>query len=151
MTTTDTSERGLERLICTTLTGHACDPPEAGQVPEPQSVSAGATWHAGNPHDYDREFCVDRRQLTSFLQATQPTTADSLALDENSPTRRRFLARLQGEVSKRGTIDVLRHGVKHGAHDLELFYGTPSAGNPHAQEQFEQNRFHRHPAAPLQP
>ena len=24
MTTTDTSERGLERLICTALTGHLC-------------------------------------------------------------------------------------------------------------------------------
>ena len=141
MTTTDTSERGLERLICTALTGHPCDLPEAGQVPEPQSISTGVGWNAGNPHDYDREFCVDRRQLTSFLQATQPATADSLALDEDSPTQRKFLARLQGEVSKRGTIDVLRHGVKHGAHDLELFYGTPSAGNPQARERFEQNRF----------
>ncbi len=28
--TTDTSERGLERLICTALTGHACDPPQPG-------------------------------------------------------------------------------------------------------------------------
>ena len=25
--TTDTSERGLERLICTALTGHPCNPP----------------------------------------------------------------------------------------------------------------------------
>ena len=58
-----------------------------------------------------------------------------------APTRRKFLARLQGEVSKRGTVDVLRHGIKHGAHSLELFYGTPSAGNPQAQERFEQNRF----------
>ena len=64
-----------------------------------------------------------------------------LALDEDGPTRRKFLARLQGEISKRGTIDVLRHGIKHGAHDLGLFYGTPSAGNPQAQERFEQNRF----------
>ena len=139
--TTDTTERGLERLICTALVGHPCDPPEGGQVPERHAVSGGVAWKVGNPHDYDREFCVDRRQLTSFLQATQPTTADSLTLDENSPTRRMFLARLQGEVSKRGTIDVLRHGVKHGAHDLELFYGTPSAGNTQAQERFEQNRF----------
>ena len=30
----DTSERGLERLICTTLTGHACDPPKLGMVAE---------------------------------------------------------------------------------------------------------------------
>ena len=28
--TTDTSERGLERLICKALAGHPCDPPEAG-------------------------------------------------------------------------------------------------------------------------
>ncbi len=55
--------------------------------------------------------------------------------------RRKFLARLHGEISKRGAIDVLRHGVRHGAHGLELFYGTPSAGNPQAQERFEQNRF----------
>ncbi len=26
--TTDTSEKGLERLICTALTGTACDPPQ---------------------------------------------------------------------------------------------------------------------------
>ena len=62
-------------------------------------------------------------------------------MDEDGPTRRNFLARLQGEISKRGIIDVLRHGVKHGAHDLSLFYGTPSAGNPQAQERFAQNRF----------
>ena len=36
---------------------------------------------------------------------------------------------------------MLRHGIKHGSHSLELFYGTPSAGNPQAQERFEQNRF----------
>ena len=48
---------------------------------------------------------------------------------------------LQGEISKRGIIDVLRNGVKHGAHSLELFYGTPSAENEKARELFEQNRF----------
>ena len=62
-------------------------------------------------------------------------------MSEASPTRRRFLARLQGEITKRGTIDVLRHGIKHEAHNLDLFYGTPSADNPEAQERFKQNRF----------
>ena len=64
-----------------------------------------------------------------------------LELDEDSPPRRKFLARLQGEISKRSTIDILRHGLKHGPHDLALFYGTPSAGNVQAQERFKQNRF----------
>ena len=141
MATTDTTERGLERLICTALAGHACDPPRAGQVSEPHAGYGGVGWSCGNPHDYDRESCVDRVQLAEFLRATQPEVADSLALDENGPTRRKFLARLQGEITKRGTIDVLRHGIKHGAHHLELFYGTPSPGNEQARERFEQNRF----------
>ena len=93
------------------------------------------------PRDYDREHCVDLVQLSTFLRATQPEAAESLGLSEDSPARRRFLARLQGEISKRGTIDVLRHGIKHGAHDLDLFYGTPSAGNARAEERFAQNRF----------
>src|SRR5205814_10018754 len=60
---------------------------------------------------------------------------------QDGPTRRKFLARLQGEISKRGVIDVLRHGVKHGPQQMDLFYGTPSPGNPAAAERYAQNRF----------
>jgi len=139
--TTDTTERGLERLICTALTGYPCDPPAAGGVREPAAGYGGVGWLCGDPSDYDREYCVDLAQLAAFLRTTQPAAAESLALDEDGPTRRKFLARLQGAVSKRGTIDVLRHGVKHGAHHVDLFYGTPSAENEKAKVLFEQNRF----------
>ena len=139
--TTDTSERGLERLICTALTGYPCDPPAAGTVAEASAGYGGVGWCCGNPHDYDREYCVDLAQLAAFLRATRPEAAESLALSEDGPTRRKFLARLQGEIARRGTIDVLRHGIRHGAHDLDLFYGAPSAGNEAARERFEQNRF----------
>ncbi len=139
--TTDTSERGLERLICTALAGHPCEPPAAGTVAEPPAGYGGVGWSGGNFRDYDREYCVDLVQLSAFLHSTQPKAAASLGLSEDSPTRRKFLARLQGEISKRGTIDVLRRGIKHQAHDLELFYGKPSSGNEKAQECFFQNRF----------
>ncbi len=138
---TDTSERGLERLICTALAGHPCEPPATGTVAEPPAGYGGVGWSDGNFHDYDREYCVDLVQLSAFLRATQPKAAESLGLSSDSPTRRKFLARLQGEISKRGSIDVLRHGIDHGPHHLALFYGTPSAGNQKAQERFEQNRF----------
>lgn len=36
---------------------------------------------------------------------------------------------------------MLRKGIKHGAHDLELFYGTPTPGNTKAEERFACNRF----------
>ncbi len=32
--TTDTTERGLERLICTALAGHPCDPPGGEGIAE---------------------------------------------------------------------------------------------------------------------
>ena len=95
---TDTSERGLERLICTALAGPPCDPPTEGKVAEARPGYGGGGWSSGNPHDYDREFCVDRRQRAAFLHAAQPDIAELLALNENGPTRRKFLARLQGDA-----------------------------------------------------
>ena len=154
--TTDTTERGLERLICTALTGLPCDPPRDNALteipPSQKQVTfdelgktavpyGGVGWLCGSPNDYDREYCIDLEQLSTFLRATQPETAGSLSLDEDGPTRRKFLARLEREIAKRGIIDVLRKGIKHGAHDLDLFYGTPSPGNEKALERYGMNRF----------
>ena len=139
--TTDTSEHGLESLICTALTGESCAPPAASEVREPAPGYGGVGWSCGSYQHYDREFCVDRAQLAAFLDITQPEAAEAFAFDTDGPTRRRFLARLQGEIAKRGTIDVLRKGIRHGAHEVALFYGTPSPGNNEARERFEQNRF----------
>lgn len=144
MTAADTSEAGLETLICRTLTGTDCLPRPAGTpafVAETPASYGGVGWLPGDPADYDREYCVDLVQLTAFLRATQPKVADALDLDHDSPTRRKFLARLQGEVSKRGVVDVLRNGVQHGPHHIELFYGTPSPGNAQARALYAQNRF----------
>ncbi len=120
---TDLSEKGLETLIVD------------------QMVSSDGGWLGGDPKDYEREYAVDLAQLSSFLRATQPDTAEALDLDHDGPTRRKFLARLQGEVTKRGVIDVLRKGIKHGAHNVDLFYGTPSTGNLPAKERYAANRF----------
>ena len=138
--TTDTSEQGLERRICTVLTGAPCDVPQAGMAGE-RPASYGAGWIGGDPRDYDRGYCVDRVQLFAFLRATQPKVAEALDLGSDSPTRRQFLARLQGQISKRGTIDVIRKGLKHGPHQIDVFYGTPSPENEKAQQLYRQNRF----------
>jgi len=139
--TTDTSERGLERLICTALTGAPCDPGVPANRVQQRPATYAAGWICGAPEEYDREYCVDLAQLATFLRETQPEVCEALDLGTDGPTRRNFLARLQGETAKRGTIDVLRHGLKHGPHHIDLFYGTPSPGNTKAAERFAANRF----------
>ncbi len=123
--TTDTSEKGLESLICAALTA----PPDGGG------------WLQGDPTDYDREHCVDLTQLAAFISETQPEVAPALDLEQDSPTRRKFLARLQGEITRRGTISILRQGIKHGPHQIDLFYGAPSRGNERARILYGKNRF----------
>ena len=131
----DTSERGLERLICEALTGSTCDPgAEAGCHSE-------VGWACGSPGDYDREYCVDLGQLSAFLSDTQPGVAEALALEDGSAVRRKFLQRLSKEVTKRGIVDVLRNGLRHGPYQIDLFYGTPSPGNTTAAERYRANRF----------
>jgi len=140
MPTTDTSETGLETLIVASLTGAT---PDASL---PHSIRESSTYRIsgyvqGNPADYDRSYAVDLAKLTEFLRATQPAVIDALGLEEDSPTRRKFLGRLQGEITKRGVIDLLRKGVKHGPVDLTLFYGTPTPGNTKAAELHRANIF----------
>jgi len=144
MPVSDTSEAGLERLICRTLTGSDCEPYSHISdmiIAEPNYAYGGSGWIAGNSSYYDREYCVDLFQLSTFLQDTQPEIADAVDIKNDSPTRRQFLARLQGEISKRGVIDILRNGIKHGPYDINLFYGTPSPGNETAKKLYELNRF----------
>ena len=119
---TDTSEKGLEALIVGHMTG-------------------GGGWIAGTSDDYDRGYAVDLAQLAAFIEATQPGLVEALGLGSDGPRRQKFLARLQGEITKRGVIDVLRKGVKHDAHSIELFYGTPTPGNVKAEERYAANQF----------
>jgi len=140
--TTDTSEKGLESLIVAAMTGATepspCPSDEVCEPPLPFDIPC---WIQGDSGDYDRGYAIDLFQLRRFLQTTQPLVVPSLDLNSDSPTRQKFLARLQGEITKRGTIDVLRNGIKHGPHHIDLFYVIPSPDNARAIERFQQNRF----------
>jgi type I restriction enzyme, R subunit len=138
---TDTSEKGLESLIVEQMTGTAAAPAGSGFAEAPEPFVGMHNWLLGNPADYDRAWTADVAQLRTFLVATQPHLVDAFDLASDSPVRQKFLARLQGEIGKRGVIDVLRRGIKHGPHEAMLFYGTPSPGNRKATERFAANRF----------
>ena len=118
---TNVKEEGLESLIFNAMTSFG--------------------WIAGKSTDYNREYAVDLTQLAAFLEATQEQTAAALQLATECPERRKFLAHLQGEITRRGTIDVLRKGIKYGKFVIDLFYGTPSPENLKAVARHAENRF----------
>lgn len=135
---TDTSERGLEDLIVAALTAGV----DSGTgVDDATGLYGSGGWILGHWRDYEREYAVDLVQLSDFLQATQPQISEVAQLGEDGPARRKFLARLQGEITRRGVVEVLRHGIKHGQHHADLFYGTPTPGNTKAEDRFAANRF----------
>ena len=140
--TTDTTEKGLELIIVRAMTGITQDLVSAHVATETAApVADGTGWLLGDAKHYDRDYCVDLVQLRGFLGATQEELVDALGLEADGPTRRKFLTRLEGEIARRGTVDVLRKGIKHGPHHLDLFYGAPSPDNPKAAERFACNRF----------
>lgn len=122
MKPTDTSEKELESLITRSLVN------EAGYA-------------QGDPKDYDQDHALDRIKLNEFLLTTQPIVVKQLAIDGEGIKLQQFLSRLQGEIAKRGVIDILRKGIEHGPAHVDLFYGTPSPNNPKAADLFAANIF----------
>lgn len=117
----DTSEKALETILVEGLCARG--------------------WNEGRSSDYAPAFGLDLDQLTQFLHDTQPDVAGALDLDPSTAAGLKSLSRIQGGITRRGVIDVLRNGIKHGQHDIVLFYGTPSKGNAKSAELFAKNRF----------
>jgi type I restriction enzyme R subunit len=141
VSTTDTSEKGLESLIIAAMTGAANGEETEGVVADVSGTYGIKRWIQGDSTNYEPDYALDLVQLTAFFRATQPDLVESFDLENASPNRHKFLSRIQGEITRRGIIDVLRNGVKHGPHQVDLFYGTPSQGNLKAAERYAQNRF----------
>ena len=122
MSVTDTKEKGLEALIVDWLRNQN-------------------GYEQGLPNEYNKDYAIDEVRLFRFLNATQPEEMAKLQVDSSEIKRKQFLDRLQGEIAKRGIIDVLRKGVSIYPASLVMFYMTPSEQNKKAAELFAQNIF----------
>ena len=119
---TNTKENGLESLIVKWLVDHN-------------------GYEQGTNEDYNRDYAIDETRLFRFLQDTQPDAVEKLGIFKADIKKQQFLNRLQGEIAKRGIIDVLRKGVKVYPANLIMFYLTPSENNTKAKEMFTKNIF----------
>lgn len=98
-------------------------------------------YEQGTNIDYNRDYAVDETRLFRFLQDTQPDSLTKLGVFKSEIKKKQFLNRLQGEIAKRGIIDVLRNGVKVYPASLIMFYLTPTENNFKAKELYEKNIF----------
>lgn len=122
MSFTNTKESGLEALIVKWLVEQN-------------------DYEQGTNADYNRDYAIDETRLFRFLQDTQPDSLDKLGVFKSEIKKNQFLNRLQGEIAKRGIIDVLRNGVKVYPASLIMFYLTPTENNAKAKEMYEKNIF----------
>ncbi|HPT87338.1 MAG TPA: type I restriction endonuclease subunit R [Bacillota bacterium] len=119
---TNTRESGLEILIVDWLVNHN-------------------GYEQGTNADYNREYAIDETRLFRFLQDTQPDSMEKLGVFKADLKKKQFLNRLQGEIAKRGVVDVLRNGIKIYPVDLIMFYLTPTENNVKARVMHEKNIF----------
>lgn len=118
----NTKEDGLETIIVDWLVKHN-------------------GYEQGTNADYNKEYAIDETRLFRFLADTQPDEMEKLAVFKSEQKKRTFLNRLQGELAKRGIIDVLRNGIKVYPADLIMFYLTPNENNETAKSLYAQNIF----------
>lgn len=94
--------------------------------------------------DFDVDRALDTAELFSFIGTTQPEAWNRLLALHGGQTetaQRAFTARLTHELDRRGTVDVLRHGVVDLGVTIRLVFFRPaSAMSPEASERYAKNR-----------
>ena len=92
---------------------------------------------------YSRELCLHLTSLFDFVTTTQPQTWAKLVKQyggNDKLAREQFSLRLATEISKRGSLDVLRKGVSDHGCKFELAYFRPETSlNPTHQQHYNAN------------
>jgi type I restriction enzyme R subunit len=143
MSPTDLSEISLELQIMADLTGIEPEVIRAAgnQIAETIPAPYDTDWTIGYANDFDRALGIDTRQLFDFLEATQPKVVAELGIGIPGNARQNFLQRLADAILSKGVLTVLRGGLKHYQHTVQLYYPLPTPGNETAAARFRQNRF----------
>ncbi|MFN0153435.1 MAG: type I restriction endonuclease subunit R [Gaiella sp.] len=87
-------------------------------------------YRKGDPRTLDRGLGLDPAELLAFVAATQVEAWARLTAlhGGDEPARAGFLRRVAAEIDERGTVDVLRHGVKDLGVDVRLMSLRPAHG-----------------------
>ena len=144
------SENSLEQTIEAALLAGGPDAPREAERPVRESA-AGEFLRGGylkrQPSDYDRAVCLDTGLALDFIYATQPKEWTKFkkqygnGVDYND-AKQKLVQRLDHDIRARGTLDVLRKGIKANGCKFRLAYFRPASGlNEALQQLYNANLF----------
>jgi len=91
-------------------------------------------------NNYDKNYAIDVNCLFNFLETTQEKQMNRLKGIYKANYRSKILSNLDRELKTRGSIDVLKHGIKDFGVKLELAYFKPPTDlNPDQYILYKQN------------
>lgn len=150
----DTSEKNFEEAIEQALLAGGPDALDVAKSKVGESRASYATgigtnlwgesrgFHRHKPEDYNKELCLIPDDVFNFLFATQVKEWKKFEQQYGKEAKDKFLQRLAAEIKTRGTLDVLRKGLKANGCAFKLAYFRPSTGlNPETQQLYEANIF----------
>lgn len=128
----DISERSLEEAIeAALIQGTQQAVPGgagfAGEAPAPFVGQPGGYRRRGS-EEYDRPLCLLPRDVADFVLATQPKEWERLKQHYGAAVKEQFVKRVAAETERRGTLDVLRQGIKDSGCKFRVAYFRPASG-----------------------
>ena len=100
-------------------------------------------WIEGDPVEYSRSLGLVPHEVVRFVEVTQPTEWQKLISLHGGAGQAadKFTRRLASEITARGTVDVLRRGVKDLGVTVKLAFFAPAHDlTPELRELFDANR-----------
>ena len=100
-------------------------------------------WVAGNSSDYSRDLGLNPGELLAFVEATQPDEWARLITlyGGRAAAETKLAKRVASELTARGTVDVLRRGVKDLGVTVKLAYFAPAHDlTPELRALYDANR-----------
>ncbi|GAK60814.1 putative type I restriction enzyme R protein [Candidatus Vecturithrix granuli] len=99
-------------------------------------------YRKGLAAEYDKDLCLMPAEVIRFLQSTQPNEYAKLEQQYGVNTPQKLCARIAHEISQKGTLEVLRKGIKDRGAKFRLAYYQPQSGlNPEHERLYRLNRF----------
>ena len=122
------SERAFEAAIEAALLRNAHSG-AADEIPwlDDRALTLGG-YRKRSHDDYDRAHCLLPDDVLAFVLATQPKQWQKLKQHYGAEVEACFVQRLSSEIVRRGTLDVLRRGIKDMGCAFRLAYFRPASG-----------------------